>query len=439
MKIFKFGGTSVGTPERMHQVADLITRDEGKKIVVLSAVSGTTNTLVALGDNLQKGNKEEAQVMLNTLRAQYDTFVQSLYSSEEGKRKGNEVIEERFSILQDLFAHSFSPDAEKILLAQGELISTNLFIQYLKGKEINAEIISALEFMAIDAENEPDLTYIQDNLPATLRKNASADIYITQGYICTNVAGKIDNLRRGGSDYTATLIGAALMAEEVQIWTDIDGMHNNDPRIVDKTKPISNLSFEEAGELAYFGAKILHPNCIIPAQQKKVPVRLKNTMDPDAYGTLISSRQDPESVKAIAAKDGITAIKIKSTRMVLAYGFLRKIFEVFEKYKTSVDMITTSEIAVSLTIDDDTQLDAIVGELRPYGHIEIDKNQSIVCVVGDMVSEKSSVGLDILTALNDINIRMISYGGSKNNISVLIDSKHKKKALLSLNKTLFDL
>lgn len=438
MYIYKFGGTSVGNAERMRQVAQLITQDQEKKIVVLSAVSGTTNSLVEIADLFSKGD-ERAIVKSNELRERYWPIVDSLFATEKYKLKGEAVVNKFFDQLNNVLSQPYYNKMDKVILAQGELISTNLFYEYTQELGLNTKIVSALDFMYIDENGEPDYRLIEQKLQRIMQNSSEYQLTITQGYICRNITGGIDNLRRGGSDYTATLIGAAIKATEVQIWTDIDGVHNNDPRIVENTIPIAHLSFEEAGELAYFGAKILHPNCIFPAQQRNVPVRLKNTMDPDAAGTLITSDKNPEAVKAIAVKDGITAIKIKSTRMVLAYGFLRKIFEVFEKYKTPVDMITTSEIAVSVSIDMDDYLEDIIREITPYGTIEVDKEQSIVCIVGDFVAERKGVGKDIFKALENIPIRMISYGGSKNNISVLIDTRFKKPALESLNKGLFGL
>ncbi len=439
MKALKFGGTSVGSPERMNQVYSIITSDTERKIVVLSAVSGTTNTLVDISTKLSKGNKAAAQTVVDELFSKYEGFVDALYASSEYKKIGLTIITTHFDTIRAQFTKPYSDATDKTLLAQGELISTNLFVNFLKEKEIQATLVPALDFMRIDQNNEPDIENIEDKLPHILNQDPSTQIFITQGFICRNPDGDIDNLRRGGSDYTATLIGSALKCEETQIWTDIDGMHNNDPRIVDHTRPISDLSFQEAGELAYFGAKILHPSCIIPAEQKNVPVRLKNTMDPQAYGTLISSEVNDETTKAIAAKDGITAIKIKSSRMLLAHGFLRKVFEVFEKYQTSVDMITTSEIAVSVTIDDDSELDNIVNEIRPYGTVEVDKHQTIVCIVGNMVATKTGFAKDIFASLNHVPVRMISYGGSKNNSAILVDSKFKEDVLKSLNKGIFGL
>ncbi len=438
MFVYKFGGTSVGSAERMKQVQRLITQDSERKIVVLSAVSGTTNSLVEITEHFAAGS-DQTTALTATLKAKYAPLIDELYSTPTGKERGKAIVDKHFADLSNILSQPYYNKMEKVIVAQGELISTQLFTEFLLEQGIKAKLLPALDFMYIDENGEPDLKQIEERLTRSLRQVSDADIIVTQGYICRNNTGGIDNLRRGGSDYTATLVGAAIKAQEVQIWTDIDGVHNNDPRIVDNTRPIAQLSFEEAGELAYFGAKVLHPNCIFPAQQRNVPVRLKNTMNPEAAGTLITGEKNPQAVKAIAVKDGITAIKIKSTRMVLAYGFLRKVFEVFEKYKTPVDMITTSEIAVSLSIDNPEYLEDIIREISPYGYIEVDKGQSIVCIVGDFVAERKGVGKDIFRALENIPIRMISYGGSKNNISVLIDTQYKKEALITLNKELFNL
>ncbi len=439
MIVLKFGGTSVGKPERMRSVKDIVMDVPGPKLVVLSAVSGTTNELIAISDEFAGGNIDAALEKTRKLYGQYEIFVNNLYSTTAGKAKGKEVISKHFQQIETLVKQPFYGKANKLVVAQGEIISTNLFYEYLQEINIPSVLLSALDFMYLKENEEPDLDLISEKLRKILAGIDKNSVIVTQGYICRNYSGGVDNLKRGGSDYTATLIGAAIKAEEVQIWTDIDGMHNNDPRIVENTMPIAELSFEEASELAYFGAKILHPTCIIPAQQKNVPVRLKNTLHPPAQGTLITSKKNPDAIKAIAVKDGITAIKIKSTRMILAYGFLRKTFEVFEKYKTSIDMITTSEVAVSLTIDDPTYLNEIIEELKPYGTIEVDKNQSIVCIVGDFVADKKGVGKNIFTSLENIPIRMISYGGSKNNISLLIETTYKVQALKALNKGLFNL
>lgn len=437
-KILKFGGTSVGKPERMHHIANLLRDKELRQIVVLSAVSGTTNVLVGIGRLNEEGDKEAALSKAADLKSDYHDFVDQLYTAANFKKKGLEVVEKFFGEIEKLISQPYFQQITKILVVQGELISTNLFKLYLDEIKLDAVFLPAVDFMTIDEFGEPDMPVIINKLGDALSKHKGKKLFITQGFICRNASGGIDNLKRGGSDYSATLIGAALGAAEVQIWTDIDGMHNNDPRVVDKTRPISNLSFEEAGELAYFGAKILHPNCIRPAQQYDIPVRIKNTMDPEAHGTLITSVQNSQAVKAIAAKDGITAIKIKSSRMIMAYGFLRRVFEVFEKFRTPIDMITTSEIAVSLTVDDDSHVSDIISEIGTYGRVEIDRKQTIICIVGDMVAQHKGTGREIFKALDNIPIRMISYGGSRNNISVLVPSQYKKEALQALNDTLFD-
>ncbi len=423
----------------MKHIGALLTKSDEEKIVVLSAVSGTTNSLVEIIQHFKDGNRELALEKSGALRSSYMTFIGELLENEDRRGRATEIVTQHFGEIDRLIRQPYLPQIEKVIVVQGEMISTNLFYLHLEEAGISSKLIMAADFIYLNENHEPDLTIISNKLKNILSQYREFSLFITQGFICRNVNGGIDNLDRGGSDYSATLIGSALKVEEIQIWTDIDGMHNNDPRVVDKTKPISDLSFEEAGELAYFGAKILHPNCIIPAQQEDVPVRIKNTMNPEAYGTLITSNQSPEAVKAIAAKDGITAIKIKSTRMINAYGFLRRVFEIFEKYKTPVDMITTSEIAVSLTIDNPAFLDDIVDELKGYAKVEVDENQTIICIVGDLVAEHEGVGKEIFHALENVPIRMISYGGSRNNISLLVDSRFKKKSLQYLNKRLFDL
>lgn len=439
MQVYKFGGTSVGQPERMHRVAELITRDGEQKIVVLSALSGTTNDLVSISTSLAQDNRREAQVKINKLKEHYHTFIKALLSTQEYKELATEVIEEHFEFLNITLKISFNEALNRDILAQGELMSTKLFTLYLQEKNIKAKLLPALEFMRTNEDHEPDLELISKKLSTLLEENKEFDLFITQGYICKNHKGEIDNLQRGGSDYTASLIGAGIRAENIQIWTDIDGMHNNDPRVVDKTYPISELSFNEAAELAYFGAKILHPASIWPAQKFGIPVKLLNTIQPDAPGTIISKTTISGDVKAIAAKDGITAIKVKSTRMLLAYGFLRKIFEIFEKYKTPIDMITTSEVAVSVTIDEDEHLEKIREELSLFGQVEVDQNQTIVCIVGNFVAEQKGIVTKIFDALEDTPIRMISYGGSRHNISLLTDSSNKENALKMLNKHMFGL
>ena len=440
MKVYKFGGTSVGTPDRMKEVAGLIRENDLQKIVVLSAVAGTTNALVEIGDCYRAGNIEAANECLENLKTKYTPFVTSLLEKETSRAKAMAVVNQYFDEIKRLIHQPFYQQIIKIIIVNGELISTNLFQIHMEEKYPGySRLITAAYFMYLNASHEPDIPLISTKLSNIINTDGSFKAYITQGFICRNFSGGIDNLNRGGSDYSATIIGAAMKAEEIQIWTDIDGMHNNDPRIVENTKPISNLSFEEAGELAYFGAKILHPNCIIPAQQYDIPVRIKNTMKPLAHGTLITSTQNHEAVKAIAAKDGITAIKIKSSRMILAFGFLRKVFEVFENYRTPIDMITTSEIAVSITIDNPECLDQIVTDLAVYGKVEVDRNQTIICIVGDMVAEQKGVSSEIFKAVEEVPIRMISYGGSRNNISLLVHTQFKEHTLRLLNKHLFNL
>ena len=437
MKVLKFGGTSVGAPERMHHVAKLIRREDEPKIVVLSAVSGTTNTLVQIGEHLRAGKDEKAAEVTEELYAKYQDFILKLVKAEAARKKAEEIIEEHFAFLRNLSPPGFTAAQEKEVLAQGELLSTKLFFVYLQEQQVEAVLLPALDFMVIDDHKEPVLDTIRQNLQEQLAKHAGTKLFITQGFICRNHKGEVDNLKRGGSDYSASIIGGVLHAEEVQIWTDISGMHNNDPRVVKNTYPIARLSFDEAAELAYFGAKILHPASILPTQKFNVPVRLLNTMEPEAEGTLIGQETESSGVRAIAAKDGITAIKIKSGRMLMAYGFLRNVFEIFERYRTPIDMITTSEVAVSLTIDDNTYLGQIIAELSEFGQVEVDKNQAIVCLVGYQLSEQRGIVTKALEALHHIPLRMISYGGSKHNVSILIDAQFKKEALTSLNDQLF--
>lgn len=435
----KFGGTSVGKPERMHEVAKLITRDADRKIVVLSALSGTTNSLVEISNFLAQGNREGAKNTIEKLHQHYKQFIKDLVQKEENRKSANQIIDEHFEFLNIILRISFSEALNKDILAQGELMSTKLFSVYLNEIGIDHELLPALEFMSIDANEEPQLGAIRIKLNDLLRKHADKKILVTQGYICRNVRGEVDNLKRGGSDYTASLVAAACNASVCEIWTDIDGMHNNDPRIVNKTIAIEQLSFDEAAELAYFGAKILHPTCIWPAQQENVPVKLLNTMQPDAAGTVITKEAGSVGVKAVAAKDGIIAIKIKSSRMLLAYGFLRKVFEVFEKYKTSIDMITTSEVAVSVTIDSDLFLDDIVRELEPFGTVDVEKGQTIVSIVGNEIAQTDQVLQKLFEALNEVPVTMVSYGGSAHNISLLVPQDYKTKTLQLLNAGLFGL
>lgn len=437
MKVLKFGGTSVGSPERIKNVASLITESGEPTFIVLSAMSGTTNSLVEICDYLYKKNPEGANEVINNLEKKYLKHVHELYSTDEFKSKTGDFLTEMFNYLRTFTKDIFTSFEEKTIVAQGEIMSTNMMVNYLQEIGIQAVLLNALDFMRTDKNAEPDLQHIKDKLQAIMKNNEGNQIYITQGFICRNAYGEIDNLQRGGSDYTASLIGASLPAKEIQIWTDIDGMHNNDPRIVEDTDAIRQLNFEEAAELAYFGAKILHPTCVQPAKYAGIPVRLKNTIDPKADGTIIDNVLVRGKIKAVAAKDNITAIKIKSSRMLLATGFLRKIFEIFETYQTPIDMIATSEVGVSMSIDNDAHLNLIVDELKKYGTVTVDSNMCIICVVGDL--DWSNLGFETWAtdALKDIPVRMISYGGSNYNISFLIKETDKKRALQSLSNTLF--
>lgn len=438
MKVMKFGGTSVGLPQRMHQVAQLIENGE-PKIVVLSAVSGTTNSLIEISTALSKGDRTGAKQSIDSLEKLYQDFVQDLVRTPEASAEAQAILKEHFEFLNIILKISYSEALYKDILAQGELLSTKLFCTYLQQQGIKHILLPALEFMTLDVNDEPQIGNIKVKLLQLLKKHKNETIFVTQGFICRNAKGEIDNLKRGGSDYSASLIAAALDASVCEIWTDINGMHNNDPRIVNKTVPVEQLSFDEAAELAYFGAKILHPASIWPAQQYNVPVTLLNTMEPEAKGTLISEQTTVKGVKAVAAKDGITAIKIRSSRMLLAYGFLRKIFEVFEKYKTSIDMITTSEVAVSITIDSDAALPEIKKELETLGTVEVDSNQTIISIVGNGIAENPETLKKLFTSLSTIEVRMVSYGGSAHNISILIAGHQKSQALQQLNSGLFGL
>jgi aspartate kinase len=422
----------------MHQVKDLITRSTEPTLVVLSALSGTTNALVGIGEALAAADKVLAKERIDALHAHYLSFYPELLTSPSARTKAEGILKEHFEFLNILLKISFNEAIQRDILAQGELLSTKLFHTLLEELGISSVLLSALDFMSIDENAEPELGKISERLHVLLAQYPDQRLFITQGYICKNHRNEVDNLKRGGSDYTASLIAAAIQASVCEIWTDIDGMHNNDPRVVDRTRPIAELSFDEAAELAYFGAKILHPASIWPAQLHNVPVRLLNTMDPAAPGTLIKAEVAEIGVKAIAAKDGITAIKIKSSRMLLAYGFLRRIFEVFESFKTPIDMITTSEVAVSVTIDDLSHLEQIVEELRRFGTVEVDSNQAIVCVVGNQVAETKGAIQSVMDSLVDIPVRMVSFGGSKHNVSILIDAQYKVQALKNLNEGVFN-
>ena len=436
MKVLKFGGTSVGSAQRMKDVAKLIKGD--RKIVVLSAMSGTTNSLVEISDYLYKKNPDGANEIINKLAMKYMGHVEELYSTEEYKQKAKELIKHHFEYIRSFTKDLFTLFEEKVVLAQGEQISTGMMNLYLNECGVNSVLIPALDYMRTDKNAEPDPVYIKEHLLKLLEEHKEADLFITQGYICRNAYGEIDNLQRGGSDYSASLIGAAINAEELQIWTDIDGMHNNDPRYVEGTSPVRQLNFEEAAELAYFGAKILHPTCILPAKLNNIPVRLLNTMQPEAPGTLISNAMEKGRIKAVAAKDSITSIKIKSGRMLLATGFLRKVFETFENYQTPIDMVTTSEVGVSVTIDNCKHLDEIVDDLKKYGTVTVDKDMVIVCVVGDLEWDNIGFEARIVQAMKDVPVRMISYGGSNFNVSLLVKAADKRRALQALSDHLFN-
>lgn len=437
MKVLKFGGTSVGSPERIKEVAKLVSEDGEQKIVVLSAMSGTTNTLVEIADYLYKKNKDGAVETINALHNKYLRVIDELFADDNNKQTAEKIAKDIFKHIASFTKSIFTAYEEKIILAQGELLSTALMDIYLGESGVCSQLIPALEFMRTDSNSEPDAAFIKDNIQKQLATAPDAQIYITQGYICLNEHGEIDNLQRGGSDYSASLIGVAVEADEIQIWTDIDGMHNNDPRFVENTSPVRELHFDEAAELAYFGAKILHPTCILPAKLSNIPVRLLDTMAPEAPGTLIYNKLHRGTIKAVAAKDGITAIKIKSGRMLLAYGFLRKVFEIFERYQTSIDMITTSEIGVSLTIDDTRHLGEILYDLKKFSTVTVDSDMVIVCVVGDL--DWYNVGFEskVVEALHSVPVRMISYGGSNYNISFLVSAEHKQDVLQSLSSNLF--
>ncbi len=439
MQVWKFGGTSVGKPERMHSIRNLVTADSGRKIVVLSALSGTTNALISMGESAKANNEAEVQEKIDSLKAHYDAFIKELYSTEEGLKKGQAIVDNEFNFIRSVLkSRPFGLKQDKELVAQGEIMSTQMFQAYLEEVGESSVLLPALDFMRIDHDGEPELETIEQLLSEMLNHHPENQIVVTQGFICRNPRGEVDNLKRGGSDYTASLIGGAIRAEEIQIWTDIDGMHNNDPRIVKRTFPIRELTFEEAAELAYFGAKILHPSTITPAKLRGVPVRLKNTMEPEAFGTLIATTTTDREIKAIAAKDGLTAIYIHSTRMLNAYGFLRRVFEIFEKYKTPVDMITTSEVSVSVTIDNDTHLSEITAELSEIADLEEhDRDLSIICIVGDFKADKEGIALKVFEAMKHIPIRMISYGASEHNLSILVWTKDKAEALNVLNERLF--
>ena len=437
MKILKFGGTSLGTAERISKVGEII-NDGSPKVIVLSAFAGTTDALEDITNYLSKDNKDAAREITAELERKYRKVARELYSTEEYQNKALEMIQSHFDYIRSFFSKSYSTPQQKSIMAQGELISSAMFQYHLEDSNIESVLLPALNFMRIDKNEEPDEFYIKENLERELSAYPDNNLFITQGYICRNAFGEVDNLKRGGSDYTASLIGSAISAEEVQIWTDVDGFHNNDPRYVEKTSVIRNLSFDEAAELAYFGAKVLHPASVLPCKLKEIPVRLKNTLNPTDEGTLITNDSQKKEIKAVAAKDGIAAINIKSNRMLLAYGFIRKVFEVFEIYKTSVDVITTSEVAVSVTIDKLDYLEQITGDLKKYGAVDVDHDQSIICVVGNLMADEKGIVYKIFDALSEVPVRMISYGGNQYNVTILVNTKDKVQALNALSNNLFN-
>lgn len=437
MKVLKFGGTSLGDAQRMRKVVDIV-NEQGKVLVVLSAVAGTTDSLIKITEAYKHGESSKVKQMIEVLFHHYERYIQALYTEETTKEIAKKFIQSQFLEITDANIELTTRSVDFYFLAKGELISTELFSLYLKEAKYNAKLISALDFLRLTVDSTPDEEFLTQQLNRIISSHSDIDIFVTQGFICRNAFGEVSNLKRGGSDYSASLFGAAIECLEIQIWTDIDGMHNNDPRYVDKTQPIRELSFDEAAELAYFGAKILHPSSIKPARRKNIPVRLLNTLEPQAQGTLISAKTNPDNIKAIAAKSGITAIKIRSSEMLQAPGFLRKVFEVFELYHTSIDMITTSEVAVSLTIDDTTYLESIVKTLTEFGQVDVDEKLAIICVVGEFLVETSGVAMKVIQSLENIPLRMISYGGSAHNITLLVSEDLKSASLKALHKGLFN-
>lgn len=439
MLVMKFGGTSVGTAERMSEVLEIIkNQSEGQKLVVLSAMSGTTNALLEIANLIRDRDMTHARGKLSLLRVAYDRLPTELFADTFYISSAKELINNEFSVIERCFVSGFSSTEEKIILAQGEILATGLFHLLCLSKNVKASLLPALDFMRTDEHNEPFVERTGILLQPFLDQHEDADILITQGYICRNHWGEVDNLQRGGSDYTATILGAIVIPSEIQIWTDIDGIHNNDPRLVENTVPLRKLSYREAAELAYFGAKILHPTCVLPAERMKVPLRLKYTMNPAASGTLISGETSRRPITAIAAKDGITVINIYSHRMLMAYGFMRKIFQVFEDHKTPIDMITTSEVAVSLTIDDSSHLSEILADVGKFAEISDATGYSIICIVGNDLFNNTAHMQHIFSALNNFPIRMVSMGGSRYNISILLKSEYKKDALIALNSVFYE-
>lgn len=437
MRVLKFGGTSLGDAQRMRNVASIVA-NQGQVLVVLSAVAGTTDSLVRIADYYKHGEFNQVKEVVELLLNHYRRYVDALYEKQASKNSALQFVESQLADIADANIESSPTGIEFHILAKGELISTELFSLYLTEQSFKAKLLSSLDFLRLTQENSPDEQFLEEQLNAQISHHSDTDIFVAQGFICRNAFGEVSNLKRGGSDYSASLFAAALTSSELQIWTDIDGMHNNDPRYVENTKPIRELSFNEAAELAYFGAKILHPSSIKPARKKNIPVLLLNTLQPEALGTIISTKSSTENIKAVAAKSGITAIKIRSSEMLQAPGFLRKVFEVFELYHTSIDVITTSEVAVSVTIDDTTYLEPIVKTLTEFGKVDVDKDLAIVCVVGEFLVDSAGVASKVIQSLESIPLRMISYGGSAHNITLLVSEEQKIASLKALHEGLFD-
>ncbi len=435
----KFGGTSVASAERIQHVADLISRGGGPTIVVLSAMAGTTNMLVEISRQLVLRHRHEALTLLTKLKKKYETETRLLFPDKMSYDRSWTVVNETFFFLEQLcYVDNFTLYDEKKILARGELLSTAMMLGHLADRNIKAVGLPALEFMRTDKNAEPDLSYIREHLSEIMaRMPQEVELFITEGYICRNAFGDVDNLQRGGSDYTATLIGAALRASEIQIWTDIDGMHNNDPRVVDTTEPVRSLRFEEAAELAYFGAKILHPTCIVPAHVEGIPVRLLNTLEPDAPGTLISETTDKDLIKAVAAKDDLSMVRVRSNHQLTSWSFISKVYALLEHYGIPADMIASAEVALSFAVESQRITDRFLEDLATLGVVSVDHGLTIVCVVGDLEAENVGFEAKILEALRDIPLWMISYGGSDYNMGVLIESQNKRAALKALSDHLF--
>lgn len=432
----KFGGTSVGTAERIKHVATLI-QDGERNIVVISAMGSTTNVLVDIANCFYHKEPDEAKHILEQMRQGYAAEIDKLYDKPETKEKAQALIDSCLDTVWSFAKGPFTMFDEKTIVAQGELMSAGMVAFYLEEQGVPAVHLPALDFMRITKDSEPDMEYIEHKLQMRLDPYPETLIFITEGFICRNAFGEIDNLLRGGSDYSASIIGAAIHAREIQIWTDIDGLHNNDPRFVRHTVPVRQLNFDEAAKLAHFGAKILHPECIEPAKRYNIPVRLLNTFTPDAPGTLISNFAEKGRIKAVAAKDGIIYIKILSMRVYPNPEFLNRVFDSFARYRVPVDLISTSEASVSVAVEENKcPMDAIHA-IERFALIQIDRGMVIVCVVGDLEWQNIGFEARIINALKDIPIRMISYGGSSSNVSLVLRASDKVRALEALNSRVF--